>query len=157
MVRSEFMPHFLIFWAILFATCGYALWRGRKYEQLAAIVCIVASVASVLAHAPIPRRYAGVETGDLIIDTAVLLAFLAIALRSDRFWPLWAAGLQLTISMSHLFKAIDAGLVPIVYAAAERFWSYPTLIIIAVGAWRQHRRRIASTEPKTALTDPQPF
>jgi hypothetical protein len=28
------------------------------------------------------------------------------------------------------------------YAAAERFWSYPTLVIIAVGAWRQHQRRV---------------
>jgi hypothetical protein len=132
-----------IFWALLLATCGYALWRGRKYEQLAAVICIAASVTSVLARAPLHQRYAGLEVGDLLIDTAVLLAFIAIALRSDRFWPLWVAGLQLTISMSHLFKAIDADLVPIAYAAAERFWSYPTLLIIAIGAWRQHRRRAA--------------
>jgi hypothetical protein len=132
-----------IFWALLLATCGYALWRGRKYEQLAALICITASVTSVLARAPLHQRYAGLEVGDLVIDTAVLLAFVVIALRSDRFWPLWVAGLQLTISMSHLFKAIDADLVPIAYAAAERFWSYPTLLIIAVGAWRQNRRRAA--------------
>ena len=132
-----------IFWALLLATCGYALWRGRKYEQLAAVICIAASVISVLARAPLHQRYAGLELGDLLVDTVVLLAFLAIALRSDRFWPLWVAGLQLTISMSHLFKAIDADLVPIAYAAAERFWSYPTLLIIAIGAWRQHRRHAA--------------
>lgn len=144
MVRSTSMPRYLIFWGILFITCGYALWRGRKYEQLAAIICIVASVTSVLAHSPVHQRYTSVETGDLVIDTAVLLAFVAIALRSDRFWPLWVAGLQLTISMSHLFKAIDVGLIPIAYAAAERFWSYPTLIIIAIGAWRQHRRNMPS-------------
>ena len=132
-----------IFWALLLVTCSYALWRGRKYEQLAALICITASVTSVLARAPLHQRYAGLEVGDLVIDTAVLLAFVVIALRSDRFWPLWVAGLQLTISMSHLFKAIDADLVPIAYAAAERFWSYPTLLIIAVGAWRQNRRRAA--------------
>lgn len=33
---------------------------------------------------------------------------------------------------------------PIAYAAAERFWSYPTLVIIALGAWRQHRGRTGS-------------
>jgi hypothetical protein len=140
------MPRYLIFWGILLVTCGYALWRGRKYEQLAALICIVASVTSVLAHAPLRQRYAGIEIGDLIIDTSVLLAFVGIALRSDRFWPLWVAGLQLTISLSHLFRAIDAALIPTVYAAAERFWSYPTLVIIALGAWRQHRRHSPSPE-----------
>ena len=142
------MPRYIIFWGILLVTCGYALWRGRRYEQLAAIICIIASVVSVIAREPLHQRYAGVEVSDLIIDTAVLLSFVAIALRSDRFWPLWVAGLQLTISLSHLFKAIDVSLVPTVYAAAERFWSYPTLIIIAIGAWRQHRRN--ATQAQTA-------
>src|SRR4051812_43957396 len=104
------MPRYLIFWGILLITCGYALWRGRKYEQLAAVICIAASVSSVLARAPLHQRYAGLEIGDLIIDSAVLLAFVVIALRSDRFWPLWVAGLQLTISLSHIFKAVDVGL-----------------------------------------------
>jgi hypothetical protein len=141
-----YMSHKYIFWALLLLTCGYAFWRGRKYEQLAAIICVAASVISVLARAPLHQRYAGVEIGDLIVDITVLLAFVAIALRSDRFWPLWVAGLQLTLSMSHLFKAIQPSLIPIAYAAAERFWSYPTLVIIAAGAWRQHRRHLVSAE-----------
>jgi hypothetical protein len=141
------MPRYVIFWALLTLTCGYALWRGRKYEQLAALVCIAASVTSVLTRSPVHLRYSGVELGDLIIDTFVLLSFVAIALRSDRFWPLWVAGLQLTLSMSHLFKAIEPDLLPRAYAAAERFWSYPTLMIIAVAAWRQHRRGLAEDPP----------
>jgi len=134
------MPHYLIFWAVLAVTCGYALLRGRRYEQYAALICIAASVVSVLARSPVQHRYVGVEAGDLVIDTAVLIAFTVIALRSDRFWPLWVAGLQLTISMSHILKAINLHLMPQAYAAAERFWSYPTLLIIAFAAWRTHRR-----------------
>lgn len=131
------------FWGLLLATCGYALWRGRKYEQWSALICIAASVISVLFHSVERGGYFGVQMSDLLIDTVVLLAFTGIALVSDRFWPLWVAGLQLTISLSHLLKAIEPSLYPMAYAAAERFWSYPTLIIIAIGAWRQHRRRIA--------------
>lgn len=131
------------FWALLLVTCGYALWRGRKYEQLSALVFITATVASVLARTSGPDRYLAVERSDLVIDTLVLIALVAIALRSDRFWPLWVAGLQLTISMSHVLKAIQPDLLPLAYAAAERFWSYPTLIILFIGAWRQHRRRIS--------------
>jgi hypothetical protein len=135
------MPHYF-FWALLLLTCGYALWRGRKYEQLSAVICVAATIFSILFHASWRERYMGVELSDLVIDTLVLAAFVVIALRSDRFWPLWVAGLQLTINMSHLFKALQPNLMPYAYAAAERFWSYPTLVIIAVGAWRQHRRRL---------------
>ena len=131
------------FWALLLFTCGYALWRGRKYEQLSALVFITASVASVMARSSLQEQYIAVARSDFIIDSLVLIATIAIALRSDRFWPLWVAGLQLTISMSHVLKAIRPDLLPLAYAAAERFWSYPTLIILFVGAWRQHRRRMS--------------
>src|SRR5688500_2402491 len=112
---------YFIFWGILSLTCGYALWRGRKYEQMAAGICIAASVMSVVLRAPVHQRYTSLEVSDLVIDTFVLLSFVAIALKSGRFWPLWAAGLQLTIGMSHVFKAFDLDLVPRVYAVAERF------------------------------------
>jgi hypothetical protein len=134
------MAHYQLFWAFLLFTCGYALWRGNRYEKLAGLSCILATAVSVLAHAPLHERYVTIETGDLLIDLAMLATFFIIALRSDRFWPLWVAGLQLTISMSHLFKAIDLSLMPRAYAAAERFWSYPILIIVFVGAWRSHNR-----------------
>lgn len=133
----------ILFWVLLLVSCGYALWRGRKYERIAALVFMAATVLSILGHSPLRSRYVGIETSDLAVDTAVLLAVVAIALVSDRFWPLWAAGLQLVDSMSHVLRAIDADLVPKVYGAAERFWSYPILLILLIGAWRQHRRRIA--------------
>ena len=138
-----------VFWTLLLFTCGYALWRGRKYEQLSALIFIGASVASVVARSALQENYSAVARSDLMIDSLVLIALVAVALRSDRFWPLWVAGLQLTISMSHILKAIQPDLVPIAYAAAERFWSYPTLIILFIGAWRQHQRRIS--EQRQAL------
>ena len=140
------------FWAFLFVTCGYALWRGRKYEQLSAAVFIAASIVSVLARTTGQARYLGVEHSDLVIDILVLIALVVIALRSDRFWPLWVAGLQLTITMSHLLKAIQPSLMPLAYATAERFWSFPILIILFIGAWRQHQRRISEQrEPLPAV------
>lgn len=137
------LPHWMIFWIVLLASCGYALWRGRKYERLAAMVFIAATVLSILARSPLHGRYSGIEISDLVIDSAVLVAVVAIALVSDRFWPLWAAGLQLVDSMSHMLKAIQPSLIPAVYGAAERFWSYPILLILLVGAWRQHHRAMA--------------
>ena len=83
-------------------------------------------------------RYVGVEVGVLIVDAVTLAAFTFVALRSDRYWPLWVSGLQLTTSIAHLLKAIQPDPIPIAYAAAGRVWSYPILIILAVGTWRVH-------------------
>ncbi len=130
----------ILFWLLLVVSCGYALWRGRRYERIAALVFIAATVLSIVMHSPLQGRYYGLEISDTVIDAGVLFAVVAIALVSDRFWPLWAAGLQLVDSMSHVMKVIDADLIPSVYGAAERFWSYPILLILLIGAWRQHQR-----------------
>jgi hypothetical protein len=135
------IPHQYIFRALLIVSCGYALWRGRSDERIVALVCLGATLASRVVFSPLSVRYTGVETGLLIIDVAVLASFVLVALRSPRFWPLWVAGLQLTTSMAHLMKAIDEQLLPIAYGAAIALWSYPILIILAIGTWRGHQRR----------------
>ena len=76
----------------------------------------------------------------MLVDLAVLACFVVVALRSDRFWPLWVAGLQLTTSIGHLLKGIDQDLLPRAYGAALQFWSYPILLILVAGTWRRHRR-----------------
>ena len=130
------MIRVILFDMLLFGACGYALLRGKTDARIVAVVCIVANFASYA----VVSRYASVETGVLIIDILTFLAFTFVALKSDRFWPLWVSGLQLTTSIGHLLKAVQADLLPLAYAAALRFWSYPILIILAVGVWRSQRR-----------------
>jgi hypothetical protein len=131
----------ILYITLLALTCGYALYRGGPYERAVAVICIVATIATVSVNSPLSHRYATVETGALLVDLAALAAFITVALQSDRFWPLWVAGLQLTTSFAHILKAVDASLIPQAYGAAVRFWSYPILIILFIGAWRSHRRR----------------
>lgn len=134
----------IFYLALLIASCGYALWRGDRDARVAAIVCIVATALTVLLLTPGPARYRLIESGTMMVDLATLAAFVTLALFSRRFWPLWVAGLQLTASTAHALKLFDASLVPIAYAAAERFWSYPILVIIAIGTFRAHRRKRAT-------------
>jgi hypothetical protein len=134
------LTHRFLFWTLLIASCGYALWRGRRDERTVGVICIGATIATRFAVSPITVRYSSVELGLLAIDAAVLIGFVAVALRSDRFWPLWVAGLQLTTSTAHLMKAMDEQLLPIAYGAAIALWSYPILIILAIGTWRGQRR-----------------
>jgi hypothetical protein len=135
-----------VFAPLLLAVCLYALWRGGADERIVAITCLAGTAATLLAISPLRHRYAGVEEGLMLVDLAVLAGFITVALRSKRFWPLWVAGLQLTTSLGHVLKGIDQDLLPRAYGAALQFWSYPILIILAVGTFRNHQRlRRAST------------
>lgn len=140
-----------LYWAFLILVCSYAFWRGRTDERLAATVALVATVATHFAISPIRDRYLIEETGVMIVDLLTFAAFTYIALRSHRFWPLWVAGLQLTTTMAHFLKALHVDLLPKAYAAALVFWSYPILIILAVGTWRSHQRRTQAQRIQPAL------
>jgi hypothetical protein len=127
----------LFYNALLIGACGYAWLRGRSDERIAATTCVVATVASFALLTEL--RFSGVEFGVLAVDLATLAVFVAVALRSERFWPLWVSGLQLTSSVTHLLKLLQPSLMPFAYAAAEAIWSYPILIILVVGTWRARR------------------
>ena len=129
-----------IFLPLLVISCGYALWRGNRDARIVAMACAVATLATHFAIAPLRDRYSSVEEGVLLVDSLTLLVFVLVALRSDRFWPLWVAGLQLTTSIGHLLKGIDEELLPRAYGAALQFWSYPILVILAAGIYRHDRR-----------------
>ena len=129
-----------LYWTILLLICAYAFWRGRSDERVAAATCLGASLIQMLVISPTAHRYSGVEIGVLLVDLGVLAVFIAIALQSSRFWPLWIAGLQLTTILGHILKAVQLSLLPIAYAGALRFWSYPILLIVAIGTWRTDHR-----------------
>ena len=136
------MIRLIIFNGLLFGSCGYAWFRGRADEKLVAAVCVIASLVTLAVLSSFQTLYSNLEYGVLSVDIATLGAFTYVALRSERFWPLWISGLQLTTSVAHFLKVMDPTLLPIAYSAAARMWSYPILIILAVGTWRSRRRQL---------------
>ena len=134
------MDRLLIYRALMFGVCGYAIVRGKTDARLVGLAFLIGDLATLALRTRFAGSYQSVEVNVLILDIIAFLAFTYAALISERFWPLWIAGLQLTASFGHLFKAIDANLLPLAYAAALRFWSWPILIILGVGTWRSQRR-----------------
>ena len=130
-----------IFLPLLVLSCGYALWRGNRDARVVALACALATLATHFAIAPLRERYSSVEEGVLLVDSLTLLVFVLVAIRSDRFWPLWVAGLQLTAAIGHVLKGVHLDLVPQAYGAALHFWSYPILLILVVGTFRSERRQ----------------
>ena len=138
------------YFAVLLFVSAYAFARGRADERIVASICVAASIASVIVGRPAASAYSGMEVGLLLVDLGALAGFVAVALRSDRFWPLWVAGLQLTTLIAHALKAVQLDLMPEAYAAAARFWVYPIFAIIALGTWRSHRRLLRARQSATA-------
>ena len=130
-----------LFRILLAVVALYALVRGKRDERQVGLIFVVGVIATELVLPAPALRFAGVETHLLLVDLAVFLGFTWVALRSERFWPLWIAGLQLTAIFGHVLKAIDVDLFSRAYAAALVFWAYPMLLILALGTWRGRRRR----------------
>lgn len=140
----------LSYWILLLAVTAYAFAKGRMDERLAAVICVAATIGTILVNSPLSVRFSSVEVGVLIVDVLAFGAFTAIALRTDRFWPLWVAGLQLTTTMAHFLKAVELDLMPQAYAAAARLWVYPIFLIIVIGTWRTSRRNSNAAVPTLA-------
>lgn len=134
---------------LLILVAAYAFWRGRRDERQVGLILVLGVIATELVLPPVRERFAAVETNLMLVDIAVFAGFLWVALRSDRFWPLWIAGLQLTAILGHLLKTVDSDLFSRAYAAALVFWAYPMLLILAVGTWRGERRMIRNRPAAT--------
>ena len=106
-----------------------------------AALCLGGAVLSKLVVSPLTERYGEMELGVLAVDICLFAGFVAIALRSERFWPLWIAGLQLTTIVGHFMKVLNEELFYRSYGAAIGVWSYPILLILLVGTWRSYLHR----------------
>lgn len=135
------MVRIAVYWTLLLIVLVAAFRRGDRETRAASMICVVATILSMVLVRPYALGFRQVETWVALIDIGVLLAFVVIAMRSMRFWPLWVSGLQLTTVLAHGLRLLQPELVDLAYAAAMRFWSYPILLILAIAAWRTQRYR----------------
>ena len=123
----------LLFWIVLASVCGYALWRGGRFEKIAAMAMLAAAGASVLVKPETMRAYHHVEGGTLLIDMLLLGVLVALALSTPRTWPAWAAGFHLAAVITHAVMTISPSVLPAAYALVQGFWAYPVLGALLVG------------------------
>jgi hypothetical protein len=131
----------LLFYPALLTCCGYALARGGPPERLCAILFLVGTALSVWLTPPLGQRFAHLELGIFLVDVLVLIGFVALAVGSQRYWPMWMSSMQLVAVMSHSTSVLISQPLPWAYSVAIQFWGYPMLIMMAWGAAR-HRERL---------------
>jgi hypothetical protein len=132
----------IVYLGLLFGCGLYAFWRGGPPERVGAAILTAGSLLTMAALVSRPAIYRNLELEILLIDVATSLAFLVLALRADRFWPLCITALQIVGTAGHAVKLVDSQILPYAYAFALRFWGYPMILLIIVGTWA-HQRRLA--------------
>ena len=130
----------LLYLALLVLCCLYALVRGGAPERWGVAALIASIVASHFAPASGPTRFQTIEWGVMAVDAALLAAIVVIAVRAQRYWPLWMAAILVDTVITHLLM-LSPKVIPWSYSVMIAAWSYPNPVILAVGAWR-HRARV---------------
>lgn len=138
----------VLFALLLFACTVYALARGGRVERIGAATMFIGCFLTLAVNSPLPVRYASVEVAILLVDAAMLVIFGALALHSDRYWPLWVTALQLLVLLAHVAKLADQEMLRNGYGFVMAVWSYPQLLAIALGT-RGYRLRIQRTTAAT--------
>lgn len=128
----------LAFLTYMFAAIVVALTYGGRDERLAAVLIILAAMLTPVLEG---AGYTSPEMGVLIVDLSLFLGLGWIALRSSRFWPIWAAGLQLGALFVHLAAIRLPHLSPGAYFETLLIWSYAVLTALAAGVWLEVRSR----------------
>jgi len=130
----------VLYLAALIATLVYALRKGGQDERRGAAIILVGTVASMIV-AEFGRGWNGPEIGVMTVDVLAFIAFVALANRSKKFWPIWAAASQLVAVLTHWVVILDPSIVRTVYAAAQPFWIFPVIAALALGT-RAHQRSL---------------
>lgn len=129
--------HQIVWYAAAGLVFGFAVWKGRAPERIAAAACALASVVTpfVISH-----RWFDPQWGVLAIDLALLAVLLWLSLATDRIWVLFIAAFQLLSVVTHLAILVDHSVAPLPYRRGLVIWSYLTLVPLAWGTWRVWRR-----------------
>ena len=116
----------------LMIVCGLAFWRGQDDERLAAAATLANWAITLVVFQPLSDE---TQWAMMAVDAVLLVLMVWLALRSNRYWPLFTAGFALLIVVTHIAHALDTGVSGWAYLTAILIWSYLSLFTIGYGAW----------------------
>jgi hypothetical protein len=131
----------LLFNSIVLASGIFAFLAGEKPERTGAALLIGATALSWVAFRLSHMHYSAAEIGVFAVDCALLLGLCILALRADRYWPIFAAGFQGVGVLTHLAMLTGTAIAPLAYAHALNIWSYLVILSLVLGTAAVRRRQ----------------
>jgi hypothetical protein len=137
----------VIFYTALLAATVYAFRCGGGPEKVVAALLLTAAALTLIVQSSGRLRFSEVELGVFLVDCGLLAGLLAVAMRAERYWPLWMTALQAVAVAGHGAKALNPHVVAWAYAVLLAVWGYPMVALLAVATSRhQHRVRKFGSE-----------
>ncbi len=121
-----------VFVFVLLLCAGYACVFGGKTGIAGSLTFLLAALLSYWA------AYANPDWDStlyplFLVDLGCLIALAGLALKSNRYWPIWACGFQLVAVATHVGTMLVPDIVPKAYQAMQSFWAVPILMVMAIG------------------------
>ena len=133
-------PYTQIATAIGVVVVAFAFLKGDEPERVGAGAYAIGALATLLVQDD--SRLYGAQWPLILVETAMLIAYVALAWKSRRSWPIWAAALQSVVVMCHILPAVDLRPPLAAFYAVINLASYGILLVLALGvlqAWRDRR------------------
>lgn len=119
---------------------AFAFLKGDEPERVGAGAYALGSLAALLVQKD--SQLYGPQWGLMVVEAVVLAAYVGVAWKSRRSWPIWAGALQSVVVMSHVLTTTDVRPPIAAYYAVINLASYGILLVLALGvvqAWRDRR------------------
>jgi hypothetical protein len=130
--------------AFVVVACGFAIWRGGRPERIAGGAFLVNWLVYPLSVNT--SAWLSPQLASFALDAPLLAILLWLALRSDRWWPMWAVAFQFLGMLMTVIIAADPRVQPLAYMTAAGLWSYLAVIAVVVGAAREARPGVANKD-----------
>lgn len=112
----------------MLVSCGYSVLAGGRDGRIA-----VAMLLSAAMMTPLITGFTHDRWALAMVDTALFAGLIALAIRSNHYWPLWLAGLHGAAMATQIVSHLNPDLPRNVYHAVVAFWAIPMQVVIVVG------------------------
>lgn len=138
----------VIQFVLMAVVCALAIGKGGGPERATALVILGMFTADRCYHLILHKgvTLASVDIFHAGLDLAATIALVVIALRANRMYTLWIAGLQLIALSAHLAREMTEAMSPIAYAILYILPSYFQISVLALGLL-MHRKRLGLYGP----------
>lgn len=125
----------LTFNAALALVCAFAMIFGGKPERIGAAINFAASGLTTVLRtwglaSPLP-----IDVIILVIDMAVATGFFWLAVRTTRFWPIWAFGFSIANLVASMAGPVLPDTALFIYQTGQVIYAYLALAALGLGTY----------------------
>lgn len=115
----------------MLVSCIPALWWGGWEGRRICALFVIAGFATYLG-ATVLKPLVALPDATIVVDILLLVALGQVAMRTNRYWPLWICAFHALSVLSFLAWQIVPNS-PRLFKAISAVWSIPQLIVLCIG------------------------